>query len=119
MLLKLVMPYIDRMIQSGSIFKWCKTEGESVNYGEELLHVKVVHQDHHTMMGLICITSSDMGIIRRIYAQEGAHHRVGDLLAVLGTDANESIDETDLMLTQASAFRVVVNFDEPNTVGQW
>jgi multidrug efflux pump subunit AcrA (membrane-fusion protein) len=55
------------------------------------------------------ITSSDHGMLRKIYAQEGDRREIGDLLAVLSTEENEQIHEADHALNGASVFRVVAN----------
>lgn len=127
------------MIQSGSIIKWHKTQGEFVNYGDDLVDVEM-HVEGRSLKSLkeriqnlteatrlkaedlfireefkpgsgvfFRITSSDMGVIRKVYAWEGMSKDVGELLAVLTSDENESIDELNLALTRTSTFRVVAN----------
>jgi hypothetical protein len=55
------------------------------------------------------VTSSDHGILRKIYAKEGDRRRIGDLLALLSTEENEPIEEDDHAIAGASLFRVVMN----------
>jgi multidrug efflux pump subunit AcrA (membrane-fusion protein) len=55
------------------------------------------------------ITSSDHGILRKIYVQEGEQREIGELLAVLSTEENEPIHESNPTLTGASVFRAVAN----------
>ena len=55
------------------------------------------------------ITSSDRGILRKIYAREGDARQVGDLLAVLSTEENEPLPEADQAPREAGVFRVVAN----------
>jgi hypothetical protein len=55
------------------------------------------------------ITSSDMGTVRRLCAQEGEHHAAGACLALLTTEECESFEETPHALAQASAFRVLID----------
>jgi len=137
MILKLMMPHVNGMVQGGSIAQWFKAEGERVNYGEDLFDLKVEIrlrravrslsedlkslaegkeleadslrqvEERPSAVFLVRITSSDMGIMRRIYTQDGAHYRVGDLLAMLTTDENEPFDGPELAASKASLFRVV------------
>ena len=135
MLLRLVMPYIDRRIQGGTIVKWHKKEGEWVHHGDDLFDFRVeevafisrltipkqIIRSLNTAWSartrlhragvrqIISITSSDIGIIRRIYAKKGVHHKVGDLLAGLTTDEKEPFDEASHAVKEASLFRVVAN----------
>ena len=131
MLLRLVLPYIDKRIQGGTIIKWHKNEGEWVRHGDDLFEIQVEkirvlsrptlpeqiiqRLDHRGTTprranAFLCITSSDMGIIRRIYAKEGTQCEVGDSLVLLSTDEKELFDETSQAVQEAGLFRVVVNF---------
>lgn len=140
MVLKFVIPYIDRMVQGGTIVKWYKTEGDKINYGDDLLDIEVknnlwsgkpLSERIKTITGTkhveindvvlmndnsqqvtvfhIRITSSDMGILRKIYVKKGEYRDVGSTLAHLTTDENESLDEAENVLNQASTFRVIAN----------
>ena len=133
MLLRLVLPFIDKMIQGGRIVKWHKNEGEWVRHGDDLFEMRVEEirflgrptlpeqifrkLDHRrttptTVQAntLLCITSSDMGIVRRIHLKEGARCAVGDSVALLSTDEKEPFDEISQIVLEAGLFRVVVNF---------
>lgn len=139
MLFKLVMPHINRQIQGGAIIKWHKDEGEWVGYGDDLFDMNAISsfiepdrvrtvsdrqavtdlteeetraRDLFLMPSMECfirITSSDTGILLKICAGEGSRGEVGDLIAILGTDEDESIDRAEQRLDQASVFRVVAN----------
>ena len=41
MVLKLVLPYIDKRIQGGLIVRWYKSEGEWVGYGDDLFELRL------------------------------------------------------------------------------
>lgn len=41
MLLKLLMPYVDRLTAGGVIVKWHRREGERVGYGDDLFDMRV------------------------------------------------------------------------------
>lgn len=41
MFFKLVMPSVDRLMKGGVVGKWYKAEGDRVDYGDDLLDVKV------------------------------------------------------------------------------
>ena len=60
------------------------------------------------------VTSSDTGILRRIYAREGERRRVGDLVAVVATEEGEPLPDTEQALDGCSAFRAVATFLMPS-----
>jgi multidrug efflux pump subunit AcrA (membrane-fusion protein) len=128
------------MVQGGTIVKWYKTEGDKINYGDDLLDIEVknnlwsgkpLSERIKTITGTkhveindvvlmndnsqqvtvfhIRIISSDMGILRKIYVKKGEYRDVGSTLALLTTDENESLDEAENVLNQASTFRVIAN----------
>jgi hypothetical protein len=55
------------------------------------------------------MTSSDVGVVRSIYAHEGDRRKSGDVLALLSTDEAEPVDAFDPAAEQISSFRVVIN----------
>ncbi len=136
MLLTLLMPSIDRVISGGVVTKWLKAEGDEVEYGDDLVEIRVelklmrslksfpekikllaggrtldardleiVQDDAPGASYSVCLTSSDMGFLRRIDAPEGTYREVGGPLALLSTGRDEPIDEA----SATSGFRVVVN----------
>jgi hypothetical protein len=139
MILKVVMPQVNRFTHGGVTIKWHKREGEFVGYGDDIVDVEMCAEDRSVkslkerinkltegtqtetdsllMSGeaenetgiSVCITSSDAGVIRRIHAEEGEYKGVGDLLAVITTDADESVEGVDETLADAVTFRVVPN----------
>lgn len=142
MLFKLVMPSLDRLMAGGVVSKWHKAEGEHVDYGDDLVDVnfelkmsgiagsveetiRFVKDDRtfrdkvrgnvmvdRAMLLVARITSSDMGVLRRIEAREGSYGAVGSLLAVLATEDDASSDRRDEDLQGAVEFRVVANLVE-------
>ena len=143
MFFKLVMPSVDRLMKGGVVGKWHKTEGDHVDYGDDLVDVKVeltmsvldrgsLEQgirllkdigsvrdtdlaDFTNERGLILIarvTSSDVGVLRRIETKEGAYGEVGCLLAILSTEEHGPTNPLDEELREASEFRVVANVVE-------
>ncbi len=129
MILKLEMPYFDRQVNKGSIVKWHKAEGDYINFGDELFEIKVeeitklkrvkegqartVDVVKGTIRGLefnITVTSSDMGFLRKISAQEGDEREIGDVIAAITTSADEPLDEA--VINAAPAFRVIANVAE-------
>lgn len=59
---------------------------------------------------LMRLTSSESGVVRRICARDRERRQAGSLLAILGTDGSEAIDEASDGFQQASICRVVENF---------
>lgn len=139
MVLRLEVPHINRMVKGVSLIKWHKTEGEWINYGDDLFDLEVQIEDRtirplaeriknltesnrpvaeNLLVGgetsnrpVLCarITSSDMGILRKVYVKEGQRSSVGDSLALITTDENESFDTASFVLAQTGVFRVVSN----------
>lgn len=135
MLLKFVLPFFDRAAQCGSIAKWHKKEGDWINYGDDILDIQIEEAklfiervDPGSILSTgghggnegatvsnsrfdwrMRVTSSDMGVLRRITAGEGSHWEIGDTLAFITTEEEESADPTESELESASNFRIVVN----------
>ncbi len=127
MLLKLVLPQFDRAARRGSVARWHKAEGEWVRYGEDIVDIKVEEIAVTARSGsakavlgganvdrvvtsdrwdwLLRVTSSDMGVLRRIDVAEGAAWEIGDSLAVLSTEEQEPLADT----AESTHFRIVVN----------
>lgn len=134
MILKLEMPYYDRAVERGTIVKWHKAEGEWVNFGDDLFDIKVeevtklkrVKQGQGktldmvkgTLGGLefyIHVTSSDMGFLRKIYAEDGQVLEIGDVVATVTTTAAEPFDVDQASVAATPAFRVVTNVADGST----
>ena len=127
MLLKLVMPPFDRAARRGTVARWHKTEGDPVGYGEDIVDIRVEEIAVTTRSGnaraviggaareeletsdrwdwLLRVTSSDMGVLRKIDVAEGGEWQIGDSLALLSTAADEPVADD----TESTHFRVVVN----------
>ena len=141
MLLKLVLPFFDRAAECGSIAKWHKKEGDWVNYGDDILDIQIEEAkvfiervDPGSILGpsgpdantsnqsdtvssdrfdwRMRLTSSDMGVLRRITKGEGDHWEIGDTLAIITTEEEESAEASEAELEETSSFRVVVNATE-------
>jgi len=131
MILKLDMPYYDRAVENGSIVKWYKNEDEWINFGDDLFDIKVEEitklkriKDGQaattgmvkgTISGIefhIRVTSSDMGVLRKIHAAEGDHRAIGDVVATITTSADEACDADEAQTADAPAFRVITNVAE-------
>jgi pyruvate/2-oxoglutarate dehydrogenase complex dihydrolipoamide acyltransferase (E2) component len=132
-LLKLVVPYVDRIFEGGVVVKSHKTEGEWVNPGDDLFDiqietgvkalrifrrpVQVLKENNqyvnHPGVLLLRVTSSDMGFMRRIYANPGVRRQVGEVIAALTTEENEPFDNSAEALAKASEFRVIADYIQP------
>jgi hypothetical protein len=139
MFFKLTMPAVDRLMKGGVVGKWHKAEGEHVNYGDDLVDVKVeltmsaidasleqrirLIEDSGAMRdkNLACatvakaivliarLTSSDVGVLRRIETKEGIYGEVGSLLAILSTEDHGATVPLAEDLREACELRVVAN----------
>ena len=133
MLFKLVMPRADKTVRKGFVARWLKSEGDPVNYGEDLLEVVVddirmlkrfgkpgrilssklkIRKASYSRRNAeirMRITASDMGVMRKIYAGEGDGWEPGDTVALLTTNGDEAVEARESQLAEAAEFRVVVN----------
>jgi pyruvate/2-oxoglutarate dehydrogenase complex dihydrolipoamide acyltransferase (E2) component len=137
MLLKLQMPYVNRLIDDGVILRWHKEEGEEIAYGEKLFdieadRVRLMERDRNTVFAFrakhkgwsdeerelsfrertnvrvaLTVVASDGGYLRRIEVPVGKRVSVGDLLALVTTTEDESLTGGDEVV-----FRVVPNVIE-------
>lgn len=140
MIARLEMPFVDRMVQRGVLLRWLKAEGNPVAYGDDVCEVAVgevtvlkkskdartlasaartrrsaLHEGHRTRKRagqILRVTSSDTGVLRRIVVREQEQLAIGDLLAVLTTEPDETLEG------EAFSFRVVTSRVEPGA-GQW
>jgi hypothetical protein len=144
MILKLILPVpeADRSIRRVSVLKWHKSEGDTVTYGDALCDVWVEEGQRlyrgawrpDRVLGFLakrsasryirspknvglCITSSDVGVLRAICAREGTKVEVGGLLAMLTTEEGEYVGHPDGQSAEASTFRVLANVIQPNSGG--
>ena len=132
------MPYVNRMTNYGHVVTWYKSEGEFVDYGDDMLDIDMqiedrsvrplndriktlsevkkpkteslsIKEEGQTGGLLVRITSSDRGILGRICEGEGSYAKTGDLLAVMTTERDEFADITAADSEQTSTFRVVAS----------
>jgi pyruvate dehydrogenase E2 component (dihydrolipoamide acetyltransferase) len=83
---ELVMPRLSDTMEEGTILRWLKADGDSVERGEELVEIET---DKATMT-----YESDLAGVLRILAGEGATLAVGELIATVG-DAGETPTSSD------------------------
>lgn len=136
MLLALKVPFIEHAVEGGTIAQWYKAEGEWVDYGDDLFDLRVeamkvlgrsnrpevlsnltedrirertiVHTSHRRVL-LVRVTSSDMGLLRRIEAPAESYRAVGERVGIVTTEPDEDIDVDAEILAKASEFRVIAN----------
>lgn len=82
---KMILPMLGQTMEEGTITKWLKKEGDSVEKGEALLEVMT---DKVNME----VESPVAGILRKIVAQEDETVPIMEMIAIIGT-ADESIDD--------------------------
>lgn len=82
---KVTLPFLGQTMEEGTITKWLKQEGESIEKGEPLLEVMT---DKANME----VESPAAGVVRKIVAPEGSTVPVKELIAIVGT-ADEPIDD--------------------------
>ena len=81
------MPQMGYDMQEGTLVRWLKAEGSSVELGEAVAEIE-------TDKAVVEFESTAAGVLRRILVQEGANVPVGQPIAVVGA-ADEEIPETE------------------------
>ena len=107
MILRLLVPYVDRLITGGTIAHWHTAEGDLIDYGDDVFDLSAPVRG----VTLVRVTASDSGYLRRLVAAGGTQKNEGELVAVVTTDPDEAIDEA--ALAEASTFRVVASILSP------
>lgn len=138
MLFKIIVPQINRSIQGGFIQKWHKTEGELIDYGDDIFDIfidknklispllppisilsnlskpdstvnKISEIPFPQADRLMRVTSMDRGFLHRILVRESEYRSIGDVLALITTDANEPILEFEKNPPEICTFRVTAD----------
>jgi hypothetical protein len=66
-------------------------------------------EEHHRRIRALIncrVSAADRGKLCKIYVNVGERQKVGEVVAILSTDADETFDESMLALDQACAFRI-------------
>lgn len=131
MLLNLEMPFVNPIIESGVVDKWHIAPGDTVSFGdpicdiriEEALGIKRKIMAYQMLPGrkksdetkmtkpvnaLVNVKASDGGILRRIDIAVGDAVTVGDVMGLLSTEEDESLESNETI----AAFRAVANIAE-------
>ena len=94
--IKVIMPQLGESVVEGTVSRWLKKEGDSVEAFEPLLEVSTDKVDTE-------IPASGGGVLLKIFVQEGQTVERGTVLAMIG-EAGENIPETEQSASaQASA----------------
>ena len=72
----IVMPQMGYDMQEGRIIKWLKSEGDSVERGEDIVELE-------TDKAVVPIPSSSSGVLRKILVEEGVMVPVGQPIGVM------------------------------------
>ena len=137
MKLSLQMPSVGPALQGGRVIKWSKAPGDVFAFGEELCVVSIEQVvalrktqqasvltsrrrkkkireelEMRESVGLhFQLVASESGVMHEQLVSAGAPMKVGDVLAVLGSDGDEPGDAGDL--SSLPAIRVVANPVDP------
>ncbi len=97
MVTKIVMPKLSVTMKEGTVARWYKKEGETVEKNEPI--VEIVSEK-----ATMDLEAPASGTLRKILIEEGVDAPVNQLLAVIGSP-NEAISETDFVAetTEATA----------------
>jgi pyruvate dehydrogenase E2 component (dihydrolipoamide acetyltransferase) len=89
MVTKVVMPKLSLTMKEGTVGKWYKREGESVEKGEPIVEVISEKATYD-------LEAPASGILRKIFVQEGVEAAVNAVLAII-TAPNEPFSETEII----------------------
>ncbi|MGB9778328.1 MAG: dihydrolipoamide acetyltransferase family protein [Candidatus Bathyarchaeales archaeon] len=89
MVTKVVMPKLSLTMKEGTIGKWYKREGETVEKGEPIVEVISEKATYD-------LEAPASGILRKIFVEEGVDAAVNAVLAVI-TAADEPFSETEII----------------------
>ena len=104
MVIDVVMPKMGESIMEGTILKWLKKEGDSINEDESVLEVATDKVDTE-------IPSTCSGTISQILVNEGDIVKVGSPIAIIETEQNtgsKTID-SDYVKDLESSFSEIKN----------
>lgn len=82
----LIMPKLSPTMESGTIIKWFKKEGDKVNEGDLLIEVA-------TDKATVEYNALDEGFLRKILISEGESAEVNQTIAVMTQTQDENIDD--------------------------
>jgi pyruvate dehydrogenase E2 component (dihydrolipoamide acetyltransferase) len=91
-----VMPQMGVSVSEGTITKWLKQEGETVEADESLLEISTDKVDTE-------VPSPASGVVTQILVQEGETVEVGTKLAVIGGEAGAPVPEPEAAPEPATA----------------
>src|SRR5512143_3112166 len=74
----ITMPKLGFDMQEGTLVRWVRTEGESINKGDVLAEIE-------TDKATVEVESSSSGIIRKLLVDQGAIVPIGAPIAIVGT----------------------------------
>ena len=80
---EVILPRLGQGMESGTIVRWLKSEGEPVEKGEPLFELdtdKVTQE----------VEAEADGVLLRVDATEGAEYAVGDTLAWIGAEGEQA-----------------------------
>ncbi|NIM96180.1 MAG: biotin/lipoyl-binding protein [Anaerolineales bacterium] len=86
---EVIMPQLGESVVEGTVTKWLKGEGESIEEFEPLLEVNTDKVDTE-------VPSPASGTVLKVYVEEGQTVRAGTLLAFLGAPGDEVPDATSI-----------------------
>jgi len=102
--IEMVMPKMGESIMEGTILKWLKKEGDSINEDESVLEVATDKVDTE-------IPSTCAGTISKILVNEGDIVKVGSPIAIIETEQNSSVKtiDSDYVKDLESSFSEIKN----------
>lgn len=87
MLVDIVMPKMGESLQEGTITKWLKKPGDTIERDEMILEISTDKVDTE-------VPSPQSGVLKEVLAEEGDTVEVGSVIAKLETDAGAAADNS-------------------------
>jgi pyruvate dehydrogenase E2 component (dihydrolipoamide acetyltransferase) len=88
----IAMPKLGFDMAEGTLVRWVKNEGETVNKGDVLAEIE-------TDKATVEVESSASGVVRKLLVGEGSVVPIGEPIAIVGS-ADEKIDEAPAKVTE-------------------
>jgi pyruvate dehydrogenase E2 component (dihydrolipoyllysine-residue acetyltransferase) len=106
---QVTLPRLGQGMESGTIVRWLKSEGEKVEKGDPLyeLDTEKVTQE---------VEADSSGVLLKILAQEGEEIEVGKAIAVIGEEGEDVLADVSEPKAEAEAQKPKAETEEPTEV---
>ncbi|MFN6945400.1 MAG: dihydrolipoamide acetyltransferase family protein [Cytophagaceae bacterium] len=108
-LVEMVMPKMGESIMEGTVLNWLKKVGDRIEQDESVLEVATDKVDTD-------VPAPHAGILKEILAEAGQVVEVGKPIAIISTDANDSVSEKPISSESKPSQETVITQEKPKEV---